>query len=426
MISETRRVTFEGWRVVSAAFVLAIFGWGLGFYGPPVFLKVLHERHGWPVGLISSAVTVHFLVGACSGANMPAFYRRFGMANVTRACAIAMTVGLLIWGAVREPWQMFAAGFLTGAGWGGMSAAAINAIVSRWFDRKRPAALGMAYNGGSVGGIVFSPLWVVSIDVFGFLNAVTAIAGTMMLTVWFLAGRYFSRAPEQMGLAPDGEVRVEPSRSVDSMDDSRLSGRLLWRNWRFITLSVAMACGLFAQIGLIAHLYSLLTPALGSRNAGLAMALITAMAIAGRTLLGWTMPVSADRRLVASAGYVAQVVGSLAFYLAGGETVWLLLSGVILFGLGFGNATSLPPLIAQVEFVKNDVTRVVALVVGIAQGLYAFAPAAFGMIRDYAPASGIISPGAAPLVFIAAALFQCAAIAALLAGRRPRHVSDLQ
>jgi len=29
---------FYGWRVVAAAFVLAIFGWGIGFYGPPVFL----------------------------------------------------------------------------------------------------------------------------------------------------------------------------------------------------------------------------------------------------------------------------------------------------------------------------------------------------------------------------------------------------
>ena len=34
-------------------------------------------------------------------------------------------------------------------------------------------------------------------------------------------------------------------------------------------------------------------------------------------------------------------------------------------GIGFGNATSLPPLIAQVEFVKDDVMRVVALIVGI-------------------------------------------------------------
>src|ERR1700730_13953735 len=47
--AEKRAATFYGWRVVQAAFVLAIFGWGLGFYGPPVFLS-LHPRVARLVG----------------------------------------------------------------------------------------------------------------------------------------------------------------------------------------------------------------------------------------------------------------------------------------------------------------------------------------------------------------------------------------
>ena len=39
---------FFGWRVVWAAFVLAAFGWGVGFYGPPIYLHALVERNGWP------------------------------------------------------------------------------------------------------------------------------------------------------------------------------------------------------------------------------------------------------------------------------------------------------------------------------------------------------------------------------------------
>ena len=56
--------SFYGWRVVSGAFVLAVFGWGMGFYGPPVWLGVVHATRGWPIALISSAVTLHFLAGA--------------------------------------------------------------------------------------------------------------------------------------------------------------------------------------------------------------------------------------------------------------------------------------------------------------------------------------------------------------------------
>ena len=416
--AKAKATAFHGWRVAWAAFVLAIFGWGLGFYGPPVFLKVLHEERGWTIGLISTAVTVHFLVGAFSGANIPALHRRFGASLVTRICAIAMATGLILWAAAREPWHMFAAALLSGGGWGGMSAAALNAIVSPWFVRRRPAALGLAYNGGSIGGVIFSPLWVAAIAALGFANAALMIAATMLAILWLLSGRYFARTPEQMALKPDGDAPGDPQSAVTSVHAASLPGSLLWRDWRFVTLSAAMALGLFAQIGLIAHLYSLLAPALGSQRAGFAMALITAMAIAGRTSLGWAMPIGADRRLVACAGYAVQLVGSVMFYFAAGQSIALLLAGVVLFGLGFGNATSLPPLIAQVEFVKDDVARAVAVVVGMAQAAYAFAPATFGLIRAFAPQQPDAPPGAAPEVFILAALLQGLAIAAFLAGRR--------
>jgi hypothetical protein len=64
---------------------------------------------------------------------------------------------------------------------------------------------------------------------------------------------------------------------------------------------------------------------------------------------------------------------------AGGISVPLLLLGCVLFGLGIGNLTSLPPLIAQAEFCPADVGRVVALVTAINQAVFAFAPAVLGV-----------------------------------------------
>ena len=171
-----------------------------------------------------------------------------------------------------------------------------------------------------------------------------------------------------------------------------------------------MAIGLFVQVGLIAHMFSLLVPALGAQLAGLAMGAATAAAIGGRTLVGWLMPAGADRRLVACANAVVQIVGSLAF-MAAGANVPLLVAGVLLFGVGIGNATSLPPLIAQSEFVEADVGRVVSLIVATSQAAYAFAPAAFGVIRELTAADG----GA---LFAAAAVIQAASIVVFLAGRR--------
>jgi MFS family permease len=197
-----------------------------------------------------------------------------------------------------------------------------------------------------------------------------------------------------------------------------LPGSLLWRDLRFLTIAAGMALGLFAQIGLVAHLFSLLTPALGAQQAGLAMGLATALAIAGRTVTAWLMPLAPDRRVAACISYAVQMAGSLAFLAAAGDSVPLLLLGIVLFGLGFGNATSLPPLIAQVEFVERDVLRVVALIVAISQAGYAFAPAVFALIREFAPHAADAAPGAAPSLYAAAALVQVLAIAAMLAGRR--------
>jgi uncharacterized membrane protein required for colicin V production len=59
----------------------------------------------------------------------------------------------------------------------------------------------------------------------------------------------------------------------------------------------------------------------------------------------------------------------------------------------------------------------VALVVGIAQGAFSFAPAAFGLIRTLLPSDGA-AEGDATALFAAAALVQGLAILAFLAGRR--------
>ena len=410
--------TFYGWRVVSAAFVVAVFGWGVGFYGPPIYLYAVQEARGWPLVLVSTAITTHFLTGAVVIANLPRLYARFGVPNITKAGALSLAAGVFGWACVQEPWQLFAAALLSGAGWVAMGAAAVNAFISPWFIRSRPAALAMAYNGASIGGVIFSPLWAAAIGILGFPTASAVIAIVMVITIWVVADRTLSRTPQQMGLRPDGDAAGVPAVSLTSPSAKPLPGSKLWGDFGFITLSAGMALGLFAQIGLLAHLFSLLTPALGASVAGLAIGGATAAAIAGRTLVGWLMPGHADRRLVACVSYIVQIGGSIVLVLAAGTNTILLLIGTILFGAGIGNATSLPPLIAQVEFATEDVARVIALIVAIAQGGYAFAPAAFGLIRELAPAASAASPAAAPYVFIAAAVIQTLAILAFLSGRR--------
>src|SRR5713226_9307830 len=106
MTALTYREKFYGWRVVGAAFVLAIFGWGLGFYGPPIFLHAVRETRGWSLALVSTAVTVHFLIGAIVVANLPRLCCGFGVPAVTKAAALALGTGVTGWAVAQEPWQL--------------------------------------------------------------------------------------------------------------------------------------------------------------------------------------------------------------------------------------------------------------------------------------------------------------------------------
>ena len=226
-----------------------------------------------------------------------------------------------------------------------------------------------------------------------------------------------------MGLQPDNDVWRAPLVSSAAPVAPPQAGSSLWQNPKFLTLSAGMALGLFAQIGLITHLFSLLAAALGPQPAALAIGLAMASAIAGRTIAGWVIHPQSDRRLAACASYTVQIAGSIAFIAAAGTSASLLLLGVVLFGAGIGNTTSLPPLIAQVEFPEERVQRVVALIVAVSQAAHAFAPAIFGLVREFAPCAADATPSEAPELFAAAAFVQGLAICAFWLGRGPRKAS---
>ncbi|WP_332739234.1 MFS transporter [Hydrogenophaga sp.] len=403
---------FHGTTVVRAAFVLAMFGWGVGFYGPPIFLHAVVSRTGWTLGLVSGAVTVHFLWGAVVVAWLPRLHARWGIPATTLTGAVALALGVAGWAHASQPWQLFGAALLSGGGWVPLGAAGINAMVSPWFTRQRPAALSRAYNGASIGGMVFSPLWVTLMAHMGFAQAAWAVGVGMVAVVGWLVRHALAVTPAALGQWPDGKAHHTPGNPAPRPPDvswPALPGRTLWTNRRFQTLAAAMALGLFAQIGLLTHLYSLLSPGLGTQGAGWAMALATACAIGGRTLSARCLPFTGDRRTVACTSWAVQMLGSLLLLISPGQGP-LLWAGIVLFGAGIGNTTSLPPLVAQTDFAAPDVARVVALIVALSQALYALAPLVFALLlaTDQGPS----------LFFGAAACLQLLALTLLRGGRQ--------
>jgi MFS family permease len=397
--SETLGGWFFGWKVVAAAFVVAVFAWGLGFYGPSVFLHTLHDSRGWPLSVIGAAITTHFLFSAVLVAQLADVHRRFGVVATTRAGAVALALGVVGWSLAAQPWQLFGAALVSGVGWAATGGAAIVAMVAPWFKRRMGLALSLAFNGASVGGVLFTPLWLCLIDRIGFAVAATLIAALTLAVLWPLAGRYLRPTPESPGLAPDGDgIGVDPTAGAPRPP---LSRRALLGEKRFLTLATAAALALFAQIGVIAILVALLVGPLGETGAAAAVSLTTSCAIVGRLLVG-LLPARVDWRLVAAANFLMQAGG--IGLLAGGGGAPPLLIGCALFGLGLGNAVSLLPLVAQAEFERIDVGRVIALVTAINQALFSFAPAAFGTLHDIAGDWQAPLAGAAGLELMAATI----------------------
>jgi MFS family permease len=406
MTNTTCRPTFFGWKVVATAFVVATFTFGVGYYGPSVFLNVLHEQRGWPVSVIAWAITWHFLVSATLVAKLPEAHHRFGIALTTFVGVVALAFGMLCWSVALVPWQLFVAAGISGVGWAATSGAAIIAMVSPWFDRRRPLALGHALNGASAGGIVFAPLWVVLIARIGYAPAIALVGVVMCAVLLPLIWRYLRPTPASLALAPDGDgVAAYKPRTVHT-DYPRASLVRLLSPRSFATLSASFALGMFAQVGVVAHLVTRLAPVLGIAEAAMALSVITASAVVGRMLLGAVLG-NADRRVVAAANFAMQACG--VTLLAVGTAAIMIVPGCILFGLGVGNLLTLPPLIAQREFPPETVSRVVALVTAVNQAIFAFAPAVLGVLREVS--------GSYLVAFLVAAAVQLVAACVVILGR---------
>ena len=381
---------YFGWQVTRATFVLAVFGWGIGFYGPSVYLRALHER-GWPISIVSGAITAHFLFSALCVAHLPEAYARWGLARVTQIGVACTAIGAMLWGNAFAAWRLFPIAAISGAGSAATTGAAVNAIVAPWFEAERPKALSQAFNGASIGGLIFTPLWAVAIDRLGFSHAAFVIGVAALLVLWPLAARYFQPPPTPAAAAAAATV----------------SRATLLRDWRFLSTSLAFALGLFAQVGLFAHLVTRLAPVVGTDGAALSVSLVTACAVLGRSLFRRLLS-DDNRRRVAALNFAVQACGTLLLTVAGGTPA--LLGGCVLFGLGVGNLVSLPPLIMQREFATAQIGKAVALMVAINQAVFAFAPAVLGAVRDIA--SGYVWS------FALAAAIQLAAAGIILVRRR--------
>jgi MFS family permease len=385
-------IRYEGWRIVAVCFWVATFGWGFGFYGQTVYIAELHRMHGWPTSLISSGTTFFYLFGALLVAFVSEAMRGFGPRNCLVAGVIAMAGAAVMMGRVTEPWQLYLANALLAFGWAGTSLAVITNTLGLWFDKKRGMAISLALNGASFGGIIGVPLLVAAIGYFGFPGAMVTAAIVMLVLMIPVILIFVGRPP----------VRDTPAElaTLEAPSPSRIRGEAL-RDAAFLSISIAFALVLFAQVGFIVHLIAFLDPVIGRASAATAVALLTAMAMAGRLLFS-TVIDRLNQRLASAISFVSQAV-ALAIII-NSQSGMVLIAACALFGFSVGNLITLPSLIVQREFDPRSFGVLISLITAINQVTYAFGPGVIGLLRDASGSYALPFYGCIGLELIAAVL----------------------
>ncbi len=399
LVDETS-IRYVGWRIVAVCFLVATFGWGLGFYGQSIYLAELRRVHGWPSWWISTATTVFYLTGALLVAFISDAMRAFGARNCLLAGVVCIAAATALLGQIHALWQLYAVNLLLACGWAGTSLGAITNTLGMWFDQRRGMAISLALNGASCGGIVGVPLLAAAIGGFGFSGAmmVTA-AATILLLVPVLV--IFVGQPPRRHATDEGEGGAAAELKASQIRAAA------FRDAAFLTLTISSALVLFAQVGFIVHLISFLDPTLGRERAAIAVAVLTAMAVVGRLLLS-TVIDRLNQRLASSVSFASQALALLILInVPGAAAVFF---ACALFGFSVGNLITLPALIVQRDFDARSFGVLISLITAVTQVTYAFGPGVIGALRDLT--------GGYTLPFYLCVALQLVAAALILVRRR--------
>ena len=392
-IIDESSIRYDGWRIVAVCFLVATFGWGLGFYGQSVYVAELHRLHGWPTSLISAGTTFFYLFGALLVVFVSEAIRAFGPRNCLLAGIFAMAAAAVAIGYAREPWQLYLADALLAFGWAGTSLGMITNTLGLWFDAKRGMAISLALNGASFGGIIGVPLLVAAIGAFGFSGALLASAIVMVVLMVPVILVFVGQPPRHGG-------HTVQAATMDAPSPTQIRAQA-FRNLAFLTVSIAFALVLFAQVGFIVHLIAFLDPVIGRGGAAIAVALLTAMAVAGRLLFS-TVIDRLNQRLASAISFASQAVALAIIINSRNEAVLIAACG--LFGFSVGNLITLPSLIVQREFDSRSFGVLVSLLTAINQITYAFGPGVIGVLRDLSGSYSLPFYGCIGLELIAAML----------------------
>jgi MFS family permease len=341
---------FYGWWVVLAS------GVGLAMHIGPiivatfgVFLKPLSQEFGWNRAQISLAFSLATLGATVAVPLVGRLVDRFGARRVILPAVLLFGLSVLALSFLSAHlWHFYAIYLFMGVVGSGTTPVPYAKVISRWFDRKRGLALGLAVAGSALGGTLMPSVAQALIVAVGWRQAYVLLALMAMGVAIPVVGLLLKETPQMMGLKPDGETvgqaEVSKQRGQEgglSFQEARHTGTFWLLGGAFFLMSVSFH-------GYIIHLVPLLTDrGLSAQSAALTASLAGGAALIGRVGIGYLL----DRFFAPSVAvwfFCGFALG--IFLLWSGAVGGLVFVAVVLVGLGLGAELDVMPYVVSRYF----------------------------------------------------------------------------
>lgn len=403
---------FRGWWVVGGLFIVLTVSSGLGFYGASVYKDALTEEHGYSESAVSSAVALQFVAGGLLGMVVARLLGRYDVRRIMVVGAILGGSALFGLGRADALWQIYLLFALFGAGFAASGLVPATTVVTRWFTRRRSVALSITSTGLSMGGIALTPLAARLIDSRGLDDAMPVLGIVFVVGIIPVAWFVVRSEPRALGQYPDGDPAPIDGRPVAVVG---IPYREAIHSPFFKLCTAAYVLVMLAQVGGIAHLFTVAKDRVDADTAALCISVLAGASVVARLIGGWVAERVSLRPLVVFFAAL-QVAGLAAVAVADGPAGMVLTAA--LFGLSVGNLLMLQPLLLADAFGVVDYARTYAFAqlfttIGVGGG-----PALLGVLFDLS--------GGWTLSYLVAAVASAGAGLMLYATTRPRYATNVR
>jgi MFS family permease len=405
---DARRPVFYGWWIVLGCLAIAVVSWALTQFGMGAYVHALSQHRGFSIGLISTAVTLSYLVSAAFLISVGAAITKWGPKPIVAGGAIIMGATVAALAYCQQAWQVFVVFAVMGVGRSCLSPTSISVTLAPWFERHQGRAVSVALLGASIGGMVGTPLLLAGVSEFGIDNAFLLAGSLSVVIVMPIVLFVFKTKPQDIGLLPDGEDFTAGS---TQKPETAWSRRGAMGTRQFHSLTIAFAFGMMVQVGFLSSHVSLVAPISGENGASIAVSSAALAAFIGRIALAQFAD-RIDLRLTTAGVMLVAAAALVAMALASSPMGLLLTS--ISYGLTIGNLTTLSPIIARREFGAASFGAVYGVAAAVISVATALGPGLFGILRDALGSYG-------PTLVIAAGMNLVAAVVIVWGGLKPLH-----